>query len=88
MRKRYSGRTAKPDFIAFTSSSTVRHFVGLAPPAALEGVRAVSIGPVTTRTARNLGVKVAAEAREFTTEGLVEAVVRICETQMAPPPIA
>ncbi|MGD0497712.1 MAG: uroporphyrinogen-III C-methyltransferase [Bryobacteraceae bacterium] len=70
----------KPDFITFTSSSTVRHLVNAAGAAALEGVQAVSIGPITTRTARELGVAVAAEARESTTDGLVEAIVRLCES--------
>lgn len=74
----------KPDFITFTSSSTVRHFLGFAPPGALDGVKAVSIGPVTTRTARESGIEVAAEATEFTTDGLVEAILHICETEMAP----
>jgi uroporphyrinogen-III synthase len=72
----------KPDFITFTSSSTVRHLVEAAGAEAFQGVKAVSIGPVTTRTARACGVEVAAEARESTTEGLVEAVVRLCETEM------
>jgi uroporphyrinogen-III synthase len=37
----------------------------------------VSIGPVTTRTARGLGIEVAAEARVFTVDGLVEAVLGV-----------
>jgi uroporphyrinogen III methyltransferase/synthase len=34
-----------------------------------------SIGPVTTATARRLGIAVDAEARMFTVDGLVEAVL-------------
>jgi len=65
----------KPDCITFTSSSTVQNFVNAAGAQVLEGVRVVSIGPVTTRTARSFGIAVAAEARVYTVEGLVEAVL-------------
>ena len=65
----------RPDWIAFTSSSTVSHFVHVAGPAALDGVRVATIGPVTTATACQLGIRVTAEARTFTTEGLVEAIL-------------
>jgi uroporphyrinogen III methyltransferase/synthase len=76
----------KPDWITFTSSSTVRNFVDMAGAETLRGVRAVSIGPVTTRTARSLGIEVAAEARVYTIEGLVEAILAMCETGVTPPP--
>jgi hypothetical protein len=33
---------------------------------------------VTTETARGLGIEVAASARVFTIDGLVEAVLEIC----------
>jgi uroporphyrinogen III methyltransferase / synthase len=70
-----------PDFVTFTSSSTVRNFLAAAGgPEALAGVKAVSIGPVTSRTARDLGIEVAAEASPFTVDGLVEAVVRVCRS--------
>jgi uroporphyrinogen III methyltransferase/synthase len=72
------GAARKPDFITFTSSSTVRNFVDVAGAASLQGVKAVSIGPVTTETARGLGIEVAASARVFTIDGLVEAVLEIC----------
>ncbi len=65
----------RPDCITFTSSSTVKNFVAAAGTEILTGVKAVSIGPVTTRTARELGVEIAAEARVFTIDGLVEAVL-------------
>jgi uroporphyrinogen-III synthase len=42
---------------------------------ALAGVKVASIGPVTTATARRLGIAVDAEARMFTVDGLVEAVL-------------
>ena len=74
----------KPDCITFTSSSTVENFVAAAGAETLAGVPVVSIGPVTTRTARRLGIEVAAEARVFTDAGLVEAVLGLY-TGMTPP---
>jgi uroporphyrinogen III methyltransferase/synthase len=65
----------KPDCITFTSSSTVQNFVAFAGAAALVGVRVASIGPVTTATARSLGIQVDVEARTFTVDGLVDAVL-------------
>lgn len=73
------------DVVTFTSSSTVRNFADMYGAQALRGVRAVSIGPITTRTARDLGIEIAAEAREFTVEGLVRAVLEMCETETTPP---
>lgn len=66
---------AKPHCITFTSSSTVQNFVSVAPAAALQGVDVVSIGPITTKTARKLGIQVTAEAEVYTVEGLVDAVL-------------
>jgi uroporphyrinogen-III synthase len=40
------------------------------------GPRAVSIGPETTRAAREAGIDVLAEARTHDVDGLVEAVAR------------
>jgi uroporphyrinogen-III synthase len=66
---------SKPDCVTFTSSSTVRNFVTLAGAGALTGVKVASIGPVTTATARSLGIAVDAEARVYTVDGLVDAVL-------------
>ena len=78
------GAARKPDCITFTSSSTVRNFVAAAGAAALEGVAVASIGPITTRTARDLGIEVAAEASVFSVDGLVAAIVGLY-TEMTPP---
>ena len=43
--------------------------------AVLEGVRVASIGPVTSATLREAGVRVHAEAASYTTGGLVDAIV-------------
>ncbi|MFB3777471.1 MAG: uroporphyrinogen-III synthase [Bryobacteraceae bacterium] len=66
----------KPDWITFTSSSTVSNFVQSAGSHTLEGVRVASIGPVTSATARKLGLEIAVEASPYTVEGLVAAIVR------------
>ena len=72
------GGARKPDGIAFTSSSTVQNFVSAAGGAAvLDGVKIVSIGAVTTRTARELGLEVAAEARPFTVDGGAGALLAL-----------
>lgn len=73
--RRVFGEDAKPDWITFTSSSTVNNFAEAAGAAALVGVRVASIGPVTSETARRLGISIDTEASEFTSEGLVEAIV-------------
>ncbi len=65
------------DAITFTSSSTVQNFVSLYGAESLRGVKAISIGPVTTRTALSLGVEIAAEAQPFTVDGLLEAIERV-----------
>ena len=66
------------DLVTFTSSSTVRGFVDLVgrPAAASGRFAAAVIGPVTAGTARELGIAVAVEARDYTVPGLVAAIVR------------
>jgi uroporphyrinogen III methyltransferase/synthase len=61
------------DYVTFTSSSTVRFFIesGALP----EGARVVSIGPVTSATARELGLEVHVEADKHDIDGLVEALL-------------
>ncbi len=70
----------KPDAITFTSSSTVKNFFALAGRARakkmLDGVAVATIGPVTSRTARKLGLRVAVEARTFTIPGLANALAQ------------
>jgi len=65
--------------ITFTSSSTVKNFVesikGESLEKLLEGVTLASIGPVTTKTAEDLGLKVAITASEYTIHGLVDAIL-------------
>jgi uroporphyrinogen III methyltransferase/synthase len=67
---------SKPDWITFTSSSTVRNFVRLCGVEWLNSVRIASIGPVTSRTVQEFSLRVDLEADPYTMEGLVEALVR------------
>lgn len=62
------------DIVAFTSSSTVERFVRLVGTQSLPPTVA-SIGPITSATARELGLTVDIEADPHTIEGLVDAVV-------------
>ena len=66
----------KPDWITFTSSSTVQNFAAAVGTRVLEGVRVASIGPVTSATARRLGVEVTVEASTYTIDGLLEAILQ------------
>jgi uroporphyrinogen III methyltransferase/synthase len=65
----------KPDWITFTSSSTVKNLIAIAGREAIEGVRIASIGPVTSSTLCAHGLKVDVEAGQFTIDGLVEAIL-------------
>jgi len=61
------------DLITFTSSSTVENFLALGLPWP-KGMRIASIGPVTSKTARDQGLKVDVEARRHDIDGLVQAI--------------
>lgn len=66
----------RPDFITFTSSSTARNLVAILGLRNLAGVKLASIGPVTSATLRELGLRVHVEAKEYTMAGLVRAMAR------------
>ncbi|HKP04878.1 MAG TPA: uroporphyrinogen-III C-methyltransferase [Chthoniobacterales bacterium] len=61
------------DLITFTSSSTVENFLALGLPWPAN-MQVASIGPVTSKTARDRGLEVAVEARRHDIPGLVEAI--------------
>jgi uroporphyrinogen-III synthase len=89
LRALLAGVGRAPHAITFTSSSTVKNFVGLLglrgaraafrKPANRRGVQSASIGPVTSATLRDFGLPVDIEAREYTIPGLVAAIVRQSE---------
>ncbi|NQT20358.1 MAG: uroporphyrinogen-III synthase, partial [Planctomycetes bacterium] len=66
------------DVISFTSSSTVRNFAAIVGHERLkaldERVVFASIGPITSETARELGIRIDVEAEEHVTGGLVRAL--------------
>lgn len=65
--------------ITFTSSSTVKNFIDLLPsdrvPDILEGVKVACIGPITARTARELGMETQIMPHRYTIPDMVEAIV-------------
>ncbi len=63
------------DYLTFTSSSTVRNLVEAIGPDLLSGARVVSIGPVTTEAAREMGIEVHVEAKRHDIDGLLEALL-------------
>src|SRR3954471_9092856 len=66
----------RADYVTFTSSSTVRFFMdALAGNGLPETARVISIGPITSATARELGLEVHAEAAHHDIDGLVEALL-------------
>ncbi len=65
----------KPDWVTFTSSSTVENLLAVAGAAALAGVRVASIGRVTSKTAEAHGLTVNSEAKAPSVDGLIEAIL-------------
>jgi uroporphyrinogen III methyltransferase/synthase len=67
------------DMVTFTSSSTVKNFHRLLEPnradRLMQGVTVASIGPITSQTARDLGLTVAIEADAYTIPGLIRAIL-------------
>lgn len=65
--------------VTFTSSSTVRNFVqliGRENITSLNGhVQFASIGPITSKTAEEMGINIAIKAEEYTIPGLVNAIL-------------
>ncbi len=61
------------DLITFTSSSTAENFLALGLPWP-KGMRVASIGPITSKTARDHGLKISIEARRHDIDGIVQAI--------------
>ncbi|MBW7897526.1 Uroporphyrinogen-III C-methyltransferase [Candidatus Brocadiaceae bacterium B188] len=72
-------RNGEIDIITFTSSSTVRNFAELIGKRDLlalnENVKFASIGPITTQTAEEMGLRVTIKANEYTISGLISAIL-------------
>jgi uroporphyrinogen-III synthase len=67
-------REPYPDWVTFASSSAVDNLLCLIERDNLRNVKIASIGPITSKTVRQYGLEVAAEAREHSIEGLVAAI--------------
>lgn len=69
------------DAATFTSSSSVTHLATAAAQAGVAfpfaGVKAISIGPITTKTLQDAGWKPAIEANTSDIPGLIAAIVRV-----------
>jgi uroporphyrinogen III methyltransferase/synthase len=80
-------RAGEVDCVTFTASSTVENFVAAfgeeEAVRLLSGTRVVCIGPITAGTARERGLRVDAEAAEYTIPGLVEAVTHLLAGDLA-----
>ncbi len=67
--------------VTFTSSSTVKNFVELLgddnTAGLLKGVKLISIGPITSAAASDLGLSIDIEAAEYTIDGLVVALKQV-----------
>jgi uroporphyrinogen III methyltransferase/synthase len=63
------------DYITFTSSSTVEHFLG-AGGSLSASTRIVSIGPVTSATLAERGLPAHVEAERHDVDGLIEALLK------------
>ena len=68
---------------AFTSSSSVTHLAEAARQAGIAfpfaGVAAISIGPITSQTLRDLGWEPAAEATQSDVPGLIQAIASVLD---------
>lgn len=83
-------RDSPPDAITFTSSSTAKHFAEMFPGESLAGLLRSTviacIGPVTSRTVTELGLRADIVAGRYTIEGLVEALVEYFGSPAVSPP--
>ncbi len=78
LRATFKNPRLRPHVITFTSSSTVRNFwalLGKRNHAVLRDVRLASIGPVTSVTLREMGLRADLEAENYTIPGLIKAIV-------------
>jgi uroporphyrinogen-III synthase len=77
LEKLFRDPGSRPHVVTFTSSSTANNFLALLSQNArefLEGVHLASIGPVTSDTLKQAGFSPTIEAREFTMQGVVNAI--------------
>jgi uroporphyrinogen III methyltransferase/synthase len=78
--ERVLGEALDADYVTFTSSSTVRHFLDAAADGDgrvgfAEGTRLISIGPVTSAALRDRGLQPHVEAARHDVEGVLDAIL-------------
>jgi uroporphyrinogen III methyltransferase/synthase len=84
------GAAREADYITFTSSSTVDHFLAAAEegepgvPAIAAETRIVSIGPVTSARLRERGLEPHVEAERHDVDGVIDALLADAITAAAP----
>ena len=73
----------KIDMVTFTSSSTVRNFLGMVDAKDQEelekllgGVEIAAIGPITAKTVTDNGLKVSVQPEEYTIDEMVHSIVQ------------
>ncbi|EPZ53586.1 uroporphyrinogen-III synthase HemD family protein [[Clostridium] sordellii ATCC 9714] len=67
------------DYITFTSSSTVSNFIdiiGRENIDKLKSTKVISIGPITSNTAKNLGLEVYKEPSNYTINDLINCIIQ------------
>ena len=64
------------DYITFASSSAVKAFVSMVDDLDEVKGKYISIGPVTTKTAKGLGLTVEKTAISYTARGIVEIIMQ------------
>lgn len=70
----------KIDILTFASSSTVKNFheiIGKEISAHMDRVKTICIGPITAKTAKELGYKVHAVPERYTIEAMVEECLKV-----------
>jgi uroporphyrinogen III methyltransferase/synthase len=72
------------DFIMLTSSNIARALFNALDETVLAHIRSgrtkiISISPVTSSTVRELGLPIAAEAEDYTAEGLVKELIKLAD---------
>lgn len=74
-------QSKKIDIITFTSSSTVKNFTQLLNDQPIKdlltGVKIACIGPITAKTAEELGLHVDVTAEEYTIDGLMKSLIQL-----------
>lgn len=75
-------KNKKIDIITFSSSSAVNNFISNFSSVKefkqfFPKAKIASLGPITSKAARRLGLAVQAEAKEYTIDGLIKAVVKL-----------